>query len=180
LSGEVNEYGSPVRAYDSPPYAGYDDVDEPPFLFRGATDNRLIVTSRVLTIDGENPVAYPFTFLKESPVVNDTVSNEDIVALFDDGTFSAFNDRSDSHQTSGSVAVLSRTVDGKSLIFEATDSGITDVENGSHWNLAGIAVSGELIGTQLSPVVHANHFWFAWAVFKPATEIRASLADLAG
>jgi hypothetical protein len=180
LSGEVNEYGSPVRAYDSPPYAGYDDVDEPPFLFRGATDNRLIVTSRVLTIDGENPVAYPFTFLKESPVVNDTVSNEDIVALFDDGTFSAFNDRSDSHQTSGSVAVLSRTVDGKSLIFEATDSGITDVETGSHWNLAGIAVSGELIGTQLSPVVHANHFWFAWAVFKPATEIRASLADLAG
>ncbi|MBT3554138.1 MAG: DUF3179 domain-containing protein [Chloroflexi bacterium] len=34
LEREVNEYGSPVRPYDSPPYAGYDNVDQQAFLFR--------------------------------------------------------------------------------------------------------------------------------------------------
>ena len=179
LEREVNEYESPVRPYDSPPYAGYDNVDQQPFLFRGAIDDRLVATSRVLTVDGENPVAYPFSFLEEFPVVNDKVGDEDIVAFFDNGTFSAFNDRSDSHQTSGSVTVFSRKVDDELLTFEASDSGITEIETGSNWNLAGIAIDGELTGTQLSAVVHGNHFWFSWAVFKPTTEIRSSMADLA-
>jgi hypothetical protein len=33
-------------------------------------------------------------------------------------------------------------------------------------------------GTQLDPVVHAAHFWFAWAAFKPDTEIRATTDSL--
>ncbi len=179
LERVTNEFGSPVRPYDSPPYAGYDNVDQQPFLFRGAIDDRLVATSRVLTIDGPTPVAYPFSFLEETPVVNDSVNDSDIVAFFDDGTFSAFNSFSDEHQTSGSVAVFSRQVDGRSLTFEQSDNGVLDVETGSTWNLAGIATDGELTGTQLEPVVHANHFWFAWAVFKPATEIRSSSEDLA-
>jgi hypothetical protein len=44
--------------------------------------------------------------------------------------------------------------------------------------LLGLAIAGELAGTKLEPVVHANHFWFAWAVFKPATQIRDSLSAL--
>jgi hypothetical protein len=174
----VDDRGSAVRPYDSPPYAGYDDVDHHPFLFRGTVDGRLIATSRVLTIDGETPVAYPFDFLEETPVVNDSVNDEDIVAFFDNGTFSAFNDLSNDHQTSGSVAVFSRAVGDRVLTFETDGDGITDVETGSIWNLAGIAIDGEIAGTQLEPVIHANHFWFAWAVFKPTTEIRDSISDL--
>ncbi len=45
-------------------------------------------------------------------------------------------------------------------------------------NLLGLAIDGELEGTQLEPMVHANHFWFSWAVFKPETQIRDSLDDL--
>lgn len=110
--------------------------------------------------------------------MNDSVNDEDIVALFDNGTFSAFNDLSNDHQTSGSVAVFSRTVGDRTLTFETDGDGITDAETSSSWNLAGIAIDGELAGTQLEPVIHANHFWFAWAVFKPTTEIRDSLDDL--
>ncbi|NQW21720.1 MAG: DUF3179 domain-containing protein [Chloroflexi bacterium] len=34
-----------------------------------------------------------------------------------------------------------------------------------------MAIDRELKDTHLEPVVHANHFWFTWAVFKPKTEI---------
>ncbi|MBT4125151.1 MAG: DUF3179 domain-containing protein [Chloroflexi bacterium] len=178
LERVVDDRGLLARPYDSPPYAGYDDVDAHPFLFQGSVDDRLIATSRVLTIDGEIPVAYPFAFLKEAPVINDSINDSPITAFFDYGTFSAFNSLSNEHQTSGSVAVFSRIVGDRLLTFEANDHGITDIETGSAWNYAGIATSGELEGTQLEPVVHANHFWFAWAVFKPATQIRDSLDDL--
>ena len=40
------------------------------------------------------------------------------------------------------------------------------------WSLGGVAISGPLAGQRLTPVLHANHFWFAWAVFKPETVIR--------
>jgi len=178
LERVVGDSGGDARPYDSPPYAGYDNVDDQPFLFRGSVDGRLVATSRVLTIDGEIPVAYPFSFLEESTVINDSVDGSEIVAFFDDGTFSAFNDVFDEHQTSGSVAVFDRNVDGRTLTFKVSGNEVTDNETGSSWNVAGVAVSGEFEGTQLEPVVHANHFWFAWAVFKPATVIRDSLDDL--
>ena len=40
------------------------------------------------------------------------------------------------------------------------------------WSLGGVAISGPLAGQRLTPVLHANHFWVAWAVFKPETVIR--------
>jgi hypothetical protein len=180
LERVFNEHGSPTRPYDLPPYAGYDDVDTQPFLFRDTPDDRLVATSRVLTIDGETPVAYPFEFLKETPVLNDTIDGNAIVALFDYETFSAFNDITEQHKTSGSVAVFSRDVDGQTLTFKSDDMEIVDIETGSVWSVAGIATSGELEGTALVPVIHANHFWFAWAVFKPNTVIKDSVDDLTG
>ncbi|HJN91566.1 MAG TPA: DUF3179 domain-containing (seleno)protein [Dehalococcoidia bacterium] len=37
--------------------------------------------------------------------------------------------------------------------------------------MAGEAVDGPLLGAQLEPLVHANHFWFAWVAFEPDTLI---------
>ena len=173
-----NSVGMPIREYDNPPYAGYDNVDSQPFLFLDPVDDRLVATSRVLTIDGEIPAAYPFTFLEETPVLNDSVNGEDIVVFFGNGTFSAFFDEVFVRQPVGSVTVFSRNTGNQTLTFELSDTGITDVETGSDWNLVGMAIGGELEGTQLKPVVHANHFWFSWAVFKPETQIRHSLDDL--
>ena len=154
----TNSAGTPIREYDRPPYAGYDDVDSQPFLFYDPVDDRLVTTSRVLTIDGEIPVAYPFSFLEETPALNDLVNGEEIVAFFENGTFSAFYSQVFVRQTVGSVTVFSRNVDDQTLTFELSDTGVIDVETGSSWNLVGMAIDGELEGTQLEPVVHANHF----------------------
>jgi len=78
------------------------------------------------------------------------------------------------------VTIFSRNVDDQTLTFELSDTGITDVETGSDWNFVGMAIGGELEGTQLEPVVNANHFWFSWAVFRPDTQILDSLDDLIG
>ena len=86
----VNENGAPLRPYDTPPYTGYDNVDNQPFLFSGMVDRRLVATSRVLTIEGDIPVDYPFSFLAENPVLNDSFGEIDLVAFFDTGTLSAF------------------------------------------------------------------------------------------
>ena len=46
-----------------------------------------------------------------------------------------------------------------------------DSETGSTGSFTGLAIAGPLAGSQLDPVVHGDHFWFAWAAFEPATTI---------
>ena len=50
------------RRYGENPYLGYDRVDNPPFLFRGDTDSRLLPKERIaaVSIDGVD-AAYPFS-----------------------------------------------------------------------------------------------------------------------
>jgi hypothetical protein len=48
---------------------------------------------------------------------------------------------------------------------------LVDAASGSTWNVLGVATAGPLAGKRLTPVVHGNHFWFSWAVFKPKTRI---------
>ena len=98
--------------------------------------------------------------------------------FFDNGTESAFTARSGNFAKSGSTTLFERTVGGKELTFDLVDGVITDGETGTTWNKFGAALEGELAGTQLEPVVHAAHFWFAWAAFKPDTEIRATTDSL--
>ena len=61
------------RPYGQNPYTGYDDVNNPPFLYDGPpTPGELLPMARVLTVDlnGET-AAYPYDLLKEAGVVND-------------------------------------------------------------------------------------------------------------
>lgn len=51
---------------------------------------------------------------------------------------------------------------------------IVDAATGSEWNALGFAVTGDLAGRRLTPVVSVNHFWFSWAAFRPATRIYGS------
>jgi hypothetical protein len=172
--------GRPLsRNYDRPPYAGYDSIDSSPFLFNGPFDGRLLPMERVASVTmGELDVAYPYSFLTEQPVINDVVGETPVTVFFDNGTESAFTARSGNFSKSGSTTLFERTVDGKELIFDLVDGVITDRETGTTWNKFGAALEGELAGTQLEPVVHAAHFWFAWAAFKPDTEIRATTDSL--
>jgi hypothetical protein len=58
--------------------------------------------------------------------------------------------------------VLETTLDGGHFM---------DQETGSTWSLSGDAIRGPLLGRRLDPIPHGNHFWFAWAVFKPETKV---------
>ncbi len=110
--------GSYARDYDNPPYAGYDDVRERPFLFVGTADGRLPAVARVVTLQiAETSVAYPFDFLSGNPVINDSVGGQDIVIMFDDSVASPFTDASLAPQISGGATVFSRQAGAGTLMF---------------------------------------------------------------
>lgn len=161
------------RSYGQNPYAGYDDIDSSPFLFDKPSDSRLPPMERVVTVtlDGED-VAYPFSVLEEELVVNDTVGGRPVVVFFAPGTKSALDRATIADSRGiGASGVFVPEVSGRRLTFRADGDAIVDEETGSTWNVLGKAVDGELEGEALEPVVHADHFWFSWAVFKPDTRI---------
>ena len=52
------------RPYGQNPYVGYDRVDNPPFLFRGDLDGRLLPKERVAAVTvGNEDAAFPFSIL---------------------------------------------------------------------------------------------------------------------
>jgi hypothetical protein len=60
---------------------------------------------------------------------------------------------------------------GRALTFRTEGDDFVDDETGSRWNILGKAVDGPLAGEELTPVFHGDHFWFAWAAFRPDTRI---------
>jgi len=161
------------RDYGRNPYVGYDDVDTPPFLYGGKLDGRLPPKERVVAVSlGGEDVAYPYSVLLRRRVAMDAVAGKPIVVFYRPGTVSALNSASipDSRDV-GATGVFRTELDGRSLQFTFTSGAIVDAETGSQWNVLGMATSGPLLGRQLDPVLHADHFWFAWAAFKPHTRI---------
>jgi hypothetical protein len=164
------------RPYGRNPYQGYDDVRSSPIarFFRGRTDDRLPAMERVAAVElGDESVAYPFRALRMSRVMNKEVGGMPLVIMWAPGTASALDDReiADGRDV-GTTGVFRRTVDGRTLTFErAGDGRYRDRQTESVWNILGEAISGPLAGTHMEAVPHGNHFWFAWAAFKPETKI---------
>jgi hypothetical protein len=162
------------RPYGRNPYTGYDNINSSPFLYKGPqTPGILPPMARVLTVDlnGE-AVAYPYDVLQEMQVVNDTVGDQPVAVFWAPGTASALDAASVAGgRDVGSANAYSRAVGGQELNFTLKDGQIIDQESDSQWNLLGQAISGEMAGQQLEPVVAINHFWFSWAAFKPETRI---------
>ncbi|MDE2839071.1 MAG: DUF3179 domain-containing protein [Chloroflexota bacterium] len=157
-----------MRPYGSNPYPGYDNISRSPFLFFEPVDGRLPAMERVVTVslNGED-AAYPFNVLAEQKVVEDSVGGEPIVVFHQPGVDSPF-----SATDIGAAGVFAPTLDGTTLKFKVNDDGtIVDTETQSQWNVLGRAIAGPLEGKQLQSIVNGNHFWFAWAVFKPETRV---------
>lgn len=161
------------RDYGRNPYVGYDDVNSPAFLFRGETDGRLPPKARVISVESPaEDVAYPFEAIAEVGVVNDSVGETPVTLFWEAGTASALDSANIAEgEDVGAVGIFSRELDGQILEFTQTDDGVTDTQTGSTWNILGQATSGELAGAQLTPIVHDNTLWFAWAAFKPETRL---------
>ncbi|MFN2323189.1 MAG: DUF3179 domain-containing protein [Trueperaceae bacterium] len=161
------------RAYGRNPYVGYDEIGSPAFLFRGDADGRLDPKTRVITVDGAEPVAYPFEHLAEAGVVHDEVAGAPVVLFWGAGTATALGGAVIANSADvGSVGVFRPEADGRRLSFTATADGFVDAETGSVWDVTGRAHSGPLAGHVLEAVAHDNTLWFAWAAFRPETEIR--------
>ena len=157
-----------VRAYGQNPYAGYDRADRPPFLYDGIPDGRLLPKERVLalSINGAD-IAFPFLVLEQERAVNHTVGGRDVAIFFKTGTASALDSSSIAQSRDvGATGVFDPNLNGQMLTFRADGNKILDQQTGSEWNILGQAVDGTLAGSALEPIVHANHFWFAWAAFK--------------
>ncbi|GIX49794.1 MAG: hypothetical protein KatS3mg131_4005 [Candidatus Tectimicrobiota bacterium] len=163
------------RDYGRNPYYGYDDIDSTPFLFRGPLDGRLPPMERVVAVSlGGVDKAYPYRLLAEQRVVYDTVGGQRLVVLYSPGTASAL-DRSEiaASRDVGATGVFVPEIDGRSLTLAAQGPHFVDRETGSTWNVMGKALAGPLAGRQLPPVLHGDHFAFAWLAFKPQTQIYA-------
>ena len=172
LSRETGIY--PAGTYEVAPYAGYDRDGGQPFLFSDDADPRLPPLERVLTIEiaGE-AIAFPFSELRRAPVINDMVGGREVVAFYTGGTLSPFaGTASAPRRPVGSTGVFDPIADGLSLTFTVSEGVIVDEQTGSAWSILGEALTGPLAGTRLEPIVHGNHFWFAWAAFRPDTAVR--------
>jgi hypothetical protein len=174
------------RSYGINPYTGYDSTDRP-FLFDGQVDDRLdSATDRVLagTIGGQ-PIAYPFDALAEEQVINDTVGDEPVVAIWQPGKASALDQAVIAESRDVGMATLySRVIeapadvdeldvddDGNTVLtFIIDDEGvIRDEQTNSTWDIFGTAEDGPLADVELRQELAAPHFWFAWAAFEPET-----------
>ena len=161
------------RQYGSNPYSGYDRVDEHPFLFRGDPDGRLLPKERVAAVTvGGMDLAFPYSVLMEEGAVNHTVGETGIVVFYKPGTVSALDKGLIRNSRDvGATAVYKSDLNGQSLSFQPSAKGFADDQTGSEWNILGEAVEGPLAGSRLERIASADHFWFAWAAFKPDTII---------
>jgi hypothetical protein len=162
-----------IPRYGQTPFPGYDRADNPPFLFRGDLDGRLLPKVRVATVTvGDVDTAFPFSVLEKERVINHTVNGRDLVVFFKSGTVSALDRRSIRESRDvGATGLFDSLVDGRKLTFHADGDRFMDSETKSVWSILGRAVEGPLAGAQLTPIVHTNYFWFCWGAFRPDTLI---------
>ncbi len=163
-----------VRDYGRNPYEGYDRGGPLRWAFPRRADTRLGPMERVAAIEvGDESIAVPFEALALEKVVRTEVGGVEVVVFWTSGTASALDAGALAEgRDIGSTNVFRTAVGDRSLEFEPADDGrFRDRQTGSLWDMSGRAVGGELAGQQLEAIPHGNHFWFAWAVFKPETRI---------
>ncbi|MFB3132410.1 MAG: DUF3179 domain-containing protein, partial [Rhodothermales bacterium] len=162
-----------VRSYGRNPYAGYDNIEERPFLYRGPRDKRLPPMAKVVAVSlGDTDKAYPHAITRQQRVVHDEMDGEPLVVFHDDGAVSALDQSliRDSQEI-GSTGVFDPRLDGRLLRFRYEDGRFIDQQTKSTWDITGRAVAGELEGKRLRPIPHGDFFAFAWFAFKPETAL---------
>lgn len=124
-------------------------------------DKRLPARETVAGLElGRETVAYPFSALRVSRVVNDRVEGQPIVIV---------------HQpSSDTTTAFEARARGRVLEFKAANddaSSVIDLETRSTWNAYGLCLEGPLKGTHLQQVILVPQFWFAWSQFHPGTRV---------
>jgi hypothetical protein len=161
------------RNYGENPYAGYDDINNSPFLLRDEVPDKISPMEKVIGVRTEKEVkGYTYSVTRKERVLHDTVGGEPIVIFHTDGMASALDNRTiHRSRDDGATGVFSPILDGEQLEFEYVNGNIRDKRTGSVWNISGRAVSGPLEGSRLETKIFGDYFAFAWLVFYPETEM---------
>jgi hypothetical protein len=140
---------------------------------RAATDERLAADSSVLgVVVGDQARAYPVSALEKGNVIHDTVTGRELVVLWYGPTST-----SAAYECMATAPDQKTTNDRKTrsvtlALNESTaETPFIDKETGSHWDVAGRAVDGELKGYTLNWIDSTQVKWFAWAAEHPQTTI---------
>ncbi|MEM7294505.1 MAG: DUF3179 domain-containing (seleno)protein, partial [Pseudomonadota bacterium] len=157
------------RDYGRNPYAGYDSIDQSPFLYNGKIDKRLPPMERVLSVIGKaQTVLFPFRAVADAPLINWEMEGQDLVIFAHHNMRSPLDKRRIAESRDiPAAAAFSRQVGSRNLDFTWTDGRIVDEQTGSEWGPTGRAVSGPLMGTHLDQIDSGVHFAFAWLAFDP-------------
>lgn len=162
-----------ARSYGANPYTNYDDPTGFPFLFRGATDDRIGAQRRVagVSLDG-TAKAWTLEAVSGGPAraTHDSVGEQPVVVFWKSGQATALESGEISGgRDVGSVGVFIPEAGGGALTFVAEGGLFRDEQTGSTWNVFGEAIDGSLAGTELIQIPHLDTFWFAWFSYNPGT-----------
>lgn len=150
------------RDYDRDPYGEYYLTPEIRFSPNQSSENfeALYPKKEVTGVELVGPVygAYVDEDVVAHGPVNDALGGTPLLVAAD--------------PTAGdNIVVFRRTVDGRELTFRADGDALVDEQTGSRWTYDGLAIEGEMEGTQLTEIIPVKGFWFAWVAFHPDTEI---------
>ena len=109
---------------------------------------------------GDHARAYALGDLFRKKVINDSLGDTNVVAVFD--------------ERSGLAAIFERAIAERSLTLRQGDEPLQmiDEETNSVWNkLDGKATAGPLQGERLTMIPSFQLFWFAWSDFYPDTTV---------
>jgi len=148
-----------LRAYGSDPYGDY--YTDPRIIFPVDNKDERMHPKEIILGFKEADVfkAFKQTDVEGSTIINDEVNGKPVVLM------SLF---------SGNARAYERTVDEKILTFDFVDDSIVDLQTNSEWNYDGVAISGQLEGTNLIRLPFDPGFWFEWVAFHPDTEVYES------
>ena len=144
------------------PYSSYYASSSPGVIGETIFDDRLQTKEFVIGVElEESTIAYPYSELSATPLVNDVVDDQPLLVVFD--------------AEGGNGQVYSRLIDGAALTFSKSagePDQMVDGETGSQWDkFSGQAIEGPLSGKQLERVKSTAIFWFGWKDFHPDTSI---------
>lgn len=145
---------------DRDPYASYYASGQTGVIGETYRDERLYEKEFVIGVEQNGEaLAFPFSVLNETPLVNHEVGGVPVAVVFNTAT--------------GTGVVFHRTLHDQTLTFRL-ETGLTlvDDQTGSRWNgLTGQALEGPLKGETLPRVKSTSAFWFGWKDWYPDTVI---------
>ena len=136
---------------------------------RGPADKRLPEKTPVLGVRaGEQTRAYPLERIAKAGFVADDLDGKSCVVLWQEATRTAAAYRPIAASPKKGVEPRAVTLHRDAKVPHAL---VVDKETGSHWDIAGRAVDGELKDWTLEWLDGTQVSWFAWAAEYPATTI---------